>query len=606
MSIIDTQNAKQIRDSMEVYCGMSARSTGVDLTVSLSGDIAAVDSNISTSIDADKWDMRKLTDFCGEGFPLDGSRKLLDTSATGALSSGKIGIRSTIGGDMTITVNATANIPAVTLACTAGEGYAMANGKKYTLRRIVVIPVNAKSVVITIDNTNEKERVEIASITPGISISFSNEELISCILSLRSDLSMDNPSWGISDVEIQAYWPEDISEAVSNLSDDMPIWYYSGYHEGNTEDYCKTRNFYLSEPAEMQDNIITIKGEDMSHKMEDAPNTVIQRLDSYAKSGWNVLYNWFVNVIKNTGVRPISVQSAPAVSGTSNTGYSMVMLEQSPREHVQNVINLAHYGSFWPTFVDAGIPAIYWSKPTKKWDIYEKDCGNVVRAAGRNIAKISSDDDYGIHSTATRSGTWSKLAEDMKIAKGKTIIKNFDEYYWAYKVNYQQGNKFLYALLNSVSWIPNKTSVQKLVKTKEKYKSGKNKGKYKKVKKWFYRPTLYGKSLKIAKESTSIIASDSRPGTTIQINPSCYGKIYQGTTWIFPNYYRLFERSNICGSFTFKGDPRMQPRDIFDFHRKDKDENGNEIVETCTIENITLKHEGGGTQADITYRKGVC
>ncbi|MBR3321322.1 MAG: hypothetical protein IKG04_05315, partial [Exiguobacterium sp.] len=62
----------------------------------------------------------------------------------------------------------------------------------------------------------------------------------------------------------------------------------------------------------------------------------------------------------------------------------------------------------------------------------------------------------------------------------------------------------------------------------------------------------------------------------------------------------LLDRSNIKGSFVWKGDPRMQPRDVVEFHRLDG------TVEEITLENITLHHEGGGTYAEITYRKGVC
>lgn len=57
-------------------------------------------------------------------------------------------------------------------------------------------------------------------------------------------------------------------------------------------------------------------------------------------------------------------------------------------------------------------------------------------------------------------------------------------------------------------------------------------------------------------------------------------------------------RSNVTGSFTWKGDPRIQPRDYFTFRRLDGTE------EECTFENITIHHEGGGTYAEVTYRKG--
>ena len=60
------------------------------------------------------------------------------------------------------------------------------------------------------------------------------------------------------------------------------------------------------------------------------------------------------------------------------------------------------------------------------------------------------------------------------------------------------------------------------------------------------------------------------------------------------------------GSFTWKGDPRMQPRDVVEFHRAERDSDGNEVVELITIESISLIHEGGGTKATLTYRKGIC
>ena len=61
----------------------------------------------------------------------------------------------------------------------------------------------------------------------------------------------------------------------------------------------------------------------------------------------------------------------------------------------------------------------------------------------------------------------------------------------------------------------------------------------------------------------------------------------------------LMNRSNETGSFTWKGDPRMQPRDVFTFVYRDG------TTELRTVETINLKHEGGGTVATITYRKGI-
>lgn len=61
----------------------------------------------------------------------------------------------------------------------------------------------------------------------------------------------------------------------------------------------------------------------------------------------------------------------------------------------------------------------------------------------------------------------------------------------------------------------------------------------------------------------------------------------------------LANRSRITGSFKHKGDPRWQPRDLATFVHLDG------TSEIITLENITLSHEKGGLQAEVTYRKGI-
>ena len=62
----------------------------------------------------------------------------------------------------------------------------------------------------------------------------------------------------------------------------------------------------------------------------------------------------------------------------------------------------------------------------------------------------------------------------------------------------------------------------------------------------------------------------------------------------------IFNRSTHTGKFTFKGDPRMQPRDVFTFNRLDG------TSQICTISTIEITHESGGTKAQIEYREGIC
>lgn len=83
----------------------------------------------------------------------------------------------------------------------------------------------------------------------------------------------------------------------------------------------------------------------------------------------------------------------------------------------------------------------------------------------------------------------------------------------------------------------------------------------------------------------------------------------------------ILNMSNVVGSFTWKGDPRLQPRDFVDFAYADGEltdendfvlqtEDGDDIIinqsKIITIENITTTHERGGTICEITYREGYC
>jgi len=590
MSIIDVKNAEQIRDPLEIHCGITARSD-IDLTVTASGDIAASDSNAGAAIDTEQWAMRGLADFQGEGFPLDGSRELLDTSVAGSLADGKVGLRSDIGGTMTASVTGDQEIVALTVEVASGSGTITANGVSYDAKQLVIIPVGAQSVTLTIESDDPERRIEIASITPGIDLEFTNEDIISVELDLRSDLSIVSPSWAISSITVRAYYPGDLSEVIPNVGDDVPIWYYAGY----PGDYSQIRYFYLNGPAEQLNGVLTFSGEDASGKLEDSKNVALQRLDTDSTVGRTNLYNWFVNTIESAGIKPVSIEAPPTASGQTKTERSMVMLEASAREHVAAMMNLAHSGTFWPVFVDAGIPSIRWTKPTSKWDIYEADCGDVQRNIARNVAKLEVEDssDYGITNDITKATAWSTLEADISITRGISITKNFDSWYWAYSVSYKQGDRFVWATPNSVQWIPSATSVQKKVRT------GTKKGKAVYSNKWFYRPTLYGKLMTYTATARSLVPPVLRSGYTATVTPLGIGSIYQGTTLIYPNWQSLFAVSNITGSFTWKGDPRMQPRDVFTFHRLDG------TTELCTIESIQLTHEEGGTTAEISYRKGV-
>lgn len=576
MSRIDIENAKRIRTPFEVYAGFASR-TETDLTFTAT-TVAAADSDIDTSLDGDGWAMRNLTDLQGGGFSLDGTAKLYDPTLTASSDNGKVGIRTNIGAGVDISINAAAQIAAVTIAIAKGQGTITANGTNYAIRRLVVIPVNSTSINISFANSLPGERIEISSITPGIVLDFNASNIINCTLGLRSDLSF-KPTWQVSDIEIQAYYPDDLSEAISNVGDYAPIWYYAGY----PEDYSPIRYFYLSEPAQMENGIITLKGEDASSLLE-AKNNISQVIASKAGNGRATLYNRFLKFITDAGVKLINQESAPAnTSGT--TDYTLIIEEVSSRDAVADIMNLAHNGSFWPTYVDAGIPTAYHTKPQPKWDIYEADCGDVVRVVDRNIGKIATDNEEGLHSNVTRSTTLQTL-EAFDIVYNQVYSLSPEGWWWYLAVT--KGKNIL-ATADSIMWTATTGTGTRQVNVNGQI-----------VEQKVDQSIVTGKACILTVENQAIVETNKRPGTTLEVDPIARGKIYGGTTKLYPNYAYLFDRSNITGSLKTKGDPRWQPRDIFNFHRLDG------TVEQCTMQDITLVHEGGGTYADITYRKGIC
>lgn len=97
--------------------------------------------------------------------------------------------------------------------------------------------------------------------------------------------------------------------------------------------------------------------------------------------------------------------------------------------------------------------------------------------------------------------------------------------------------------------------------------------------------TLYGHKLSTEEDPDAIAMTKARPGAAVEISYE-----FNDRTFLAQDALReaAFGRNKHTGSFRWKGDPRMQPRDRFAYHRKDG------TVQTCTIESITLTHEGRG------------
>ena len=585
MSLIDTNNAKQIRPPFLISCGIAAR-PNINLTFSDITGFSIGDTNPSVSIDSEEWPIREITDLQGEGFPLDGSCSFYKDGA--GSENGKIGLKTHIGGSGSMTVSASQEIPALTIY-TRGDGTITADGAVYEARGVNVVPVNAQSITLTFTAGDDERRLEILSIIPGINLSWDNDSIISIQLNLRSDLSIENSQWAVSEIEIVVYYADDISEAVSTIADNVPIWYTSGY----LGDMAPERRFYISEPVTMKNNIITIKGRDASAALGKT-SIAAQILNTKSGTGRYDLYVKLMHLIQDAGITLRSKDTAPEkTSGTMER--SLIFKANTTDVLVQNIINLSHTGTYWPTFVDAGIPSLTHRKPESKWDIYEVDCGDVRQTAARNIARIASHEDFGLHSRIVRNDDAQEIVR-RRVTADTRYSQNAGGYFWKLSVS---NAKDIKVTAESIWW----TAVQNTIGFPIAiYEINSETGEAVQKYDVFYQneSVVVGKSVSITKLESSIYSSPKRAGMTMVVEPISYGQVFSESVFLYPNYNYLFNRSNITGSFTWKGDPRMQPRDVFTFHRLDG------TTEICTIESITLKHNGGGTIAEISYRLGVC
>lgn len=584
MPTIASENLKNIRQGMDVFVHVQQVQNAA-LTVTQNN---AKIYDLTTMQDTDV-PLRPITDLQGAGFPLDGSVVLYDSTVVASSENGKLGIRSNVGAAMTVTVSASTTINALTLQI-RGNGTIEANGVTYAAREIVVIPVNATSIVITA-TPEAGNRITIENILPGIVLDFDNNNLISCTLDLESNLSIVDGSWTISSIEVQGYYPDDISQAVTNMTSGTPIIYYAGYQG----DYSTPRFFYVSEAVTQKNGLITIKGEDASAKLEDViqPESIWQTSRQNARQEW---YRKMASMVTGAGITLASKEADPPLVDTNTAKYTVITKEGTYRDYIHYMMNLTNKNGFYPRFIDAGIPTLRWSEPTSKWDIYKEDVGDFERVVERSINKIYGDDENKPLQVLLNVASKKTTISTQNVTKNKVYDISYGDNYYN-SVTYSNGTlkKASDKTLHSIRLTANKTTKSVKVKVKKKGKT---------TTKTVSKPKLSVYGYRITEQSGGVnMVTANRLGVTKEEKNLLWGRFvsnYNGSSYGLPNYADLFNKSNIGGSFTYKGNPHMQPRDVFRLYELD-----GQTYTTCTIESIETKHEDGGMISTIKYREGV-
>ena len=573
----------------------------------------------------------------------------------------------------------------------------------------------------TIDNENKKNirnamNVFIDIYPPtGDTIYIRNDNLIRCTVSLRSDLSILNPTLPESEIEFEAYWDDDISAQIATMPDDMEIQYSAGYANAPVEsgnNYISAIRYFYTDSIKWSDGVLTVHGVDQVGKLDDelAPLYVgyayggnpsasvsyglicMDRLFTDIIVGEDTLGYLPGGTIPAGGLRIKHFSSSYGwvTEGefASPPSVNVIIKRGTRREMIANLMDITHQTfptgffpyrkSWWPTYVDAGRPCIEFIKEDiRTFNINLEDCGDIKTERERSVSQYK----FKVLDVMHTGDKAIKFQNDATVFDQKGAAMEYDDYEDRNFIRYEDRFGYedtFYSLDFNADMVqrsrPYKSTFTFNSTFFNSYKYGMwlldgdvnvnsfNPGGYS-----FYdlsanwvsggystkwSELIAAGSVEAGALSTSLprvgygfkvtdakdlIINTGLPGIVVEVEePIFYGDVYIAKSGESNVAYNdadkclhllpdrglqfLTQRSKETGSFTWKGDPRMQPRDFVELQSSDnladqdgvllQTEDGENIItyssKIITLENITLTHEGGGTVAEITYREGYC
>ena len=435
-------------------------------------------------------------------------------------------------------------------------GYLGGNLIKWTFSgsgasRTVTIPANSKRIVVN-------------RVVCGQAFWFDNSSLVSCNLQLRAvETKVDNPELQMSEIEIEGYEPNDITDVIGYIGTGYPIYYTSGY----PGDMAPIRKFYLGESIGFEDHIVKIKGYDATYKLDNDCDGLYfeddDTTDAYVK-----IMEVLSNILTNAGVQH-ELDINPYFYDNGIIGSRGIFIDKQPTRsifaYIVNVMrkqpenNTSLWSeSFTINYVDAGIP--------KLWIGRRPDFKTL-----ENISKPKVIVDKAIRSIS-QNAYYSILMGDPSTvetvdADGVAIYETQNPYY---------------------TFTTNRGTISRL--SPYTYKLDANGS-----------ATISGRQILFGGSGSgdygilpTIVYSDANLGEDITLQDWFFNFYITESTFKY-----LLKRSNISYEFEYRGDPNLQPRDYI---RADIDGSGTLV--DMTIDTIELKHEGGGTSSTIVARKG--
>ena len=578
---IDQANALDIRPPMTVQIEMAAL-TGEVPTISLAAGTYYLYDDLTDTASS----LADLGDLSGIGFALDGTVTLYgDPLPAGT----KVGLRGHVNTTVRMTIT---GFTGSALTVSGVSGPVSVNGTQVlaSLDGTEVIPAESGDT-ITFDAPSSIERAVLAWILPGIMLNVTNANLETATLALRGDLDILNPTLPVSEIEFTVYSQADISTALASVPDGTPITYSAGY-DGEMSD---TRYFYLCEQITQTGNILRVHGQDASAALEtEIWSNIWNNLPSQLLKG---IYSWIKKTITGAGITLLNVEADPPANGSAvGLPRTWIGIPSQPKRNIIGFwmsrlrhdypVGLFSNGitEFYLDFVDAGRPSLRWTKRTTSWSLDQEDCGDWQLTTERQLNKITQP------LIRIREGV-DVVQEDRTndpVGSNITIFLN------DYITSVISANPEFQVIDFGMDWITYK---------------------------WASTPAGWivgGRQL--LQDEIQAVNTTNRLGTagTVEYTPMVVSKDHIANNsshvgnlqaqdangvhrQIWPGAYtatQLFARSPKGGSFTFKGDPRWQPRDYVTITLTDA------TTKQVTVESLMLVHTGGGTYEQVTYREG--
>lgn len=557
MSKIDIENSKPIRKAMDVICGLETKS-GLKPFVYSANSYDNVNGDI-TGLPV----YTQYMDLSGDGFPNDGSALPLTAEHSGVVAS----ISSSGISKLEIYVKFEGSTSDTDTQIVEATAYYYVKGK--LKRQKITIGSSWQSITYRFVINSTDGRIQLAKIVPGYSWWFDNASLISCNVALRSvETKVDNPELQISEIEITGYEKNDILEEISLIGDDAPITYSCGY----PGDMSEPRTFYLSQAISWEDNQIIIKGEDATKFL--AAEYSGKFIGNYTGAGGGIgkYIETIHEMLNNAGIS--HEYENYYMAGPYSDGEPAFIKNISKRDIIAQAVNLFNFKSDWLgecglVYVDAGRPRLI-AKPRIKPDAYDINGYSELKTeTNRKIKRVEINNPYVDRGpsknieTIDAEGTIIRSASDplLSVATSTGTVSLITPYKYKLKAS------------------GSATVTGRAVR--------------------FYDPTdndsVTPRVLNRASGVETLTLNEFNGMVDGAVAPT--GDGYLTDFWYYA-LRQIMDRPLKIFTFTWRGDPRLQPRDYIRLTI-------NDTPVDMTIESITLNHEGGGLTSQIVAREGL-